>query len=86
MTIIVWRFDRFTRKLEDQITLFGKLQKYGIKVISATENNEENMTGNLMRNIIGSFAQYENDVKSERVKAGMEQAFLEGNSWIRFKI
>lgn len=86
MTIIVWRFGRFTRKLEDQITLFGKLQKYGIKVISATENNEENMTGNLMRNIIGSFAQYENDVKSERVKAGMEQAFLEGNSWIRFKI
>lgn len=80
MTIIVWRFDRFTRKLEDQITLFGKLQKYDIKVISATENNEENMTGNLMRNIIGSFAQYENDVKSERVKAGMEQAFLEGNS------
>lgn len=56
MAIIVWRFDRFTRKLEDQITLFGKLQKYGIKVISATENNEENMTGNLMRNIIGSFA------------------------------
>ena len=34
-----------------------------------------------MRNIIGSFAQYENDVKSERVKAGMEQAFLEGN-WL----
>ncbi len=80
-SIIVWRFDRFTRKLEDQIALFGKLQKYGIKVISATENNEENATGNLMRNIIGSFAQYENDVKSERVKAGMEQAFLEGN-WL----
>ncbi len=80
-SIIVWKFDRFTRKLEDQIALFGKLQKYGIKVVSATENNEENATGNLMRNIIGSFAQYENDVKSERVKAGMEQAFLEGN-WL----
>lgn len=80
-SIIVWRFDRFTRKLEDQIALFDKLQKYGIKVISATENNEENATGNLMRNIIGSFAQYENDVKSERVKAGMQQAFLEGN-WL----
>lgn len=26
-SIIVWRFDRFTRKLEDQIALFGKLQK-----------------------------------------------------------
>ncbi len=79
--IIVWRFDRFTRKLEDQIELFSRLQKYGITVISATENNEQNATGNLMRNIIGSFAQYENDVKSERVKAGMQQAFLEGN-WL----
>ena len=79
--IIVWRFDRFTRKLEDQIELFSRLKKYGIAVISATENNERNATGNLMRNIIGSFAQYENDVKSERVKAGMQQAFLEGN-WL----
>ena len=79
--IIVWKFDRFTRKLEDQIELFGRLKKYGITVISATENNERNATGNLMRNIIGSFAQYENDVKSERVKAGMQQAFLEGN-WL----
>ncbi len=79
--IIVWRFDRFTRKLEDQIALFGKLDKYGIKVLSVTENNEETATGNLMRNIIGSFAQYENDVKSERVKAGMQQAFLEGH-WL----
>ena len=79
--IIVWRFDRFTRNLQDQFALFSKLQKYGITVISATENNEQNATGSLMRNIIGSFAQYENDVKSERVKAGMQQAFLEGN-WL----
>lgn len=79
--IIVWRFDRFTRNLEDQTALFSKLSKYGIRVLSVTENNEENATGNLMRNIIGSFAQYENDVKSERVKAGMQQAFLEGN-WL----
>ena len=34
-----------------------------------------------MRNIIGSFAQYENDVKSERVTAGMIQAFSEGK-WL----
>lgn len=79
--IIVWRFDRFTRNLEDQTALFSKLGKYGIRVLSVTENNEENATGNLMRNIIGSFAQYEIDVKSERVKAGMQQAFLEGN-WL----
>jgi DNA invertase Pin-like site-specific DNA recombinase len=79
--VIVWKFDRLTRKLDDQITLLQQFKKYGIKVLSVTENNEENATGNLMRNIIGSFAQYENDVKSERVTAGMRQAFLEGK-WL----
>ena len=76
--IIVWKFDRFTRNLNDQFDLFAQLRKCNIKVLSVTENNEDNATGNLMRNIIGSFAQYENDVKSERVTAGMQQAFLEG--------
>lgn len=79
--IIVWKFDRLTRKLENQISLLQQFKKYGIKVLSVTENNEENATGNLMRNIIGSFAQYENDVKSERVTAGMKQAVLEGK-WL----
>ena len=31
-----------------------------------------------MRNIIGSFAQFENDVKSERTIIGMKQAIQEG--------
>lgn len=79
--IIVWKFDRFTRKLEDQIELFGKFQKYNIRVLSATENNEESAIGNLVRNVIGTFAQFENDVKSERVTAGMKEAFLQGN-WL----
>ena len=79
--IIVWKFDRFTRKLEDQIELFGKMQKYNIRILSATENNEESAIGNLVRNVIGTFAQFENDIKSERVTAGMKEAFLEGN-WL----
>ena len=79
--IIVWKFDRFTRKLEDQIELFGKMQKYNIRVLSATENNEESAIGNLVRNVIGTFAQFENDIKSERVTAGMKEAFLQGN-WL----
>ncbi len=76
--IIVWKLDRFARNLNDQIELSKQLGNYGIRILSVTENNEDNATGNLMRNIIGSFAQYENDVKSERVIAGMKQAFLEG--------
>lgn len=79
--IIVWKFDRFTRKLEDQIELFGKMQKYNIRILSATENNEESAIGNLVRNVIGTFAQFENDIKSERVTAGMKEAFLQGN-WL----
>jgi len=76
--LIIKRLDRFARNLEDQIELVKQFKKYGVKVLSATETNEDTATGKLMRNIIGSFSQYENDIKSERVTAGMKQAFSEG--------
>jgi len=77
-SLIIWKFDRLARNLSDQTELVKNFSKLNIRVLSATENNEDNSTGNLMRNIIGSFAQYENDVKSERTINGMKQAVKEG--------
>lgn len=79
--IIVVRFDRFSRDLEDQISLMKNFKKHNIEILSTSENNEDSPTGNLMRNIIGSFSQYENDVKSVRVKEGMKEAYLQGK-WL----
>jgi DNA invertase Pin-like site-specific DNA recombinase len=76
--LIIWKYDRFARNLSDQTELVKAFSNCGIKVLSVTENNEENSIGKLMRNILGSFAQYENDVKSERTINGMKQAILQG--------
>jgi len=76
--LIIWKFDRLARNLSDQIELIKVFSSCGIRVLSATENNEDNATGKLMRNIIGTFAQFENDVKSERTVNGMKQAVQQG--------
>ncbi len=49
-----------------------------MRILSATENNENTAAGRLMRNIIGAFAQFENDIKGERTREGMKQAVREG--------
>lgn len=76
--LIIWKFDRLARNLSDQSELIKNFSMLNIRVLSVTENNEDNSRGNLMRNIIGSFAQFENDVKSERTINGMKQAIQEG--------
>lgn len=76
--LIIWKYDRLARNLSDQTELVKNFSTCGLRVLSVTENNEENSVGRLMRNIIGSFAQYENDVKSERTINGMKQAILQG--------
>ena len=76
--LIIWKYDRLARNLSDQTELVKNFSACGLRVLSVTENNDENSVGRLMRNIIGSFAQYENDVKSERTINGMKQAILQG--------
>ncbi len=76
--LIVWKLDRLTRNVFDYAELtqhFGSLE---IPILSATENNEDSSTGKLMRNIISSFAQYENDIKRERTINGMKRAIEDG--------
>ena len=76
--LIIWKYDRLARNLSDQTELVKNFSQLNIRVLSVTENNENSSMGNLMRNIIGSFAQFENDVKSERTIIGMKQAIQEG--------
>ena len=76
--LIIWKYDRLARNLGDQTELVKNFSMLNIRVLSVTENNEESSIGKLMRNIIGSFAQFENDKNSERTIIGMKQAIQEG--------
>lgn len=76
--LVIWKYDRLARNLSDQMELVKNFSALQIRVLSVTENNEDTSVGKLMRNIIGSFAQYENDVKSERTRKGMLEAIRQG--------
>ena len=78
--LIIWKYDRLERILSDQAELVKRFSQLGIRVLAVTENNEDNSVGRLMRNIIGSFAQYENDVKAERTISGMKKC-IESGRW-----
>ena len=45
---------------------------------AATQPIGDDSTGRLMEGILASFAQFDNDVRSERTTAGMKAALLEG--------
>ena len=76
--VIVFKLDRLCRNMVDYTDLVSGFSKIGDEVKSATENLDESPTGRLMKNIIASFAQFENDVRSERTLGGMKQAVLQG--------
>ena len=79
--LIVWKLDRLARNMEDFYFLNNYFNRLGIRILSATEVNGESATEKLTRNMLGAFAQFENDQKSERVTAGMKEAFRLGN-WL----
>ena len=79
--LIVFKLDRLARNLLDYTSLVNLLSQYDIMLKSATETIGETPEGKLMQNIIASFAQYDNDAKSQRTKIGMKQAVEEGR-WI----
>jgi len=76
--VIIWKNDRFARNLIDLITYREKLEKMGIRLISATEVSSDTPSGILISNILGSLSQFENELKSERTVTGMKEAVLSG--------
>jgi len=77
--VLVYRWDRFSRKLADLVTVVESLANEGVKLESVTQaSDEKTPEGKLMRNILGSFAQFELDQLKVRVKAGMVRRAKEG--------
>lgn len=79
--LIVWKFDRLARNLDDQLNIIRFLSGLKIRILSVTENNDEGALGNLIRNILGSVAQYENEDRAIKSKMGMIQSVREGR-WV----
>lgn len=80
---VIWKVDRFARNNLDFLQLRAFLAGLGITTKSATEAFEDDPAGNLMANILGAFAQFDNELRGERAKAGMKARANDG-CWVWF--
>lgn len=71
--VIVYKIDRLSRKLLDTLSIVETLKTQNKTLISIVENLDiSTIQGQLMLNTMSSFAQYEREVISQRVKTGKE--------------
>jgi site-specific DNA recombinase len=79
--LVVYKVDRFSRKVADHSALRALLKKLDIILWSASEPIDSTTTGMLLENVLASFAQFDNDVRSERSRGGMVARVREG-CWV----
>jgi hypothetical protein len=79
--VVVFNLTRFARHKYDHFALRSHLQSLGISLRSATEPIDDTSTGTLMEGVLAAFAQFDNDVRSDRTRAGMKAA-LELGRWV----
>ena len=74
-TIIVWKLDRLFRSLRHLKNTLHHFEERGVKFISVKDNIDlSTPAGQLMLNLLGSFAEFEVSLIRERVRAGMMNA------------
>ena len=78
--VVVFNLTRFAREKYDHFALRAHLKSLGISLRSATEPIDDTSTGKLMEGVLAAFAQFDNDTRSDRTRAGMRAA-LELGRW-----
>lgn len=77
--VLVYKLDRFSRSLQDLLNVITILRDHGVSVWSVTQAYDDTTPeGRLMRNMLGSFAQFESEMIGSRVKDGMARRAREG--------
>jgi DNA invertase Pin-like site-specific DNA recombinase len=77
--VVVWRFDRFARSIEQLVTSLAEFRHLGIDFVSCQESLDTGTPmGKAMFTIIGAMAELERNIIRERVVAGLEHAKAHG--------
>jgi DNA invertase Pin-like site-specific DNA recombinase len=77
--VVVWRLDRWGRSLSDLVLTLRELAELGVAFVSLTEAFDlTTPTGRAMAGMVAVFAEFEREIRRERVSAGIEQARREG--------
>jgi DNA invertase Pin-like site-specific DNA recombinase len=73
--VVVWKLDRWGRSVHDIVSTLQELQILNIQFVSITEALDfTTPVGRAMSGLLTVFAEFERDMISERVKAGLNQA------------
>jgi DNA invertase Pin-like site-specific DNA recombinase len=77
--VLVWRFDRFARSVEQLVTALAEFRSLGIGFVSHQEALDTSTPmGKAMFTIIGAMAELERNVIRERVLSGLDYARTHG--------
>ncbi len=80
--LIVWRLDRLGRTARGLTALLEELQRRDVVLVSLREGLDlSTPAGRLMAHVLASMAQYETEVRGERVRAGQAAARAQGKRW-----
>jgi len=78
--VLVWKLDRAFRSVLDASTTLQDLRRWGVGLRSYTEPwaDTTSAQGELVFNLLATFAQFERSLIAERVRTGMARAKKEG--------
>lgn len=77
--VVVYKIDRLSRSLMDFAELLTLFEKYDVAFVSVTQDiNTSSSSGRMMLNILMTFAQYEREVITERIKDKVSAAKKRG--------
>lgn len=81
-SVCVWRLDRLGRTAAGLTALFDDLTEHKVNLVSVKDHIDlATNSGRLVCNIMASVAQYETEVRLERVLAGQAVAKANGKKW-----
>jgi DNA invertase Pin-like site-specific DNA recombinase len=81
-TVVVWRIDRLGRTAKGLTALFDELRSRKVNLVSLKDGLDlSTSAGRLMANVLASVAQFETELRGERVAAGQAVARANGKRW-----
>jgi DNA invertase Pin-like site-specific DNA recombinase len=67
--VVIYKIDRLTRSLLDFVRLIDVLERYGVSFVSVTQSfDTSDSMGRLVLNVLLTFAQFERELMSDRVR------------------
>ena len=82
LSVVVWRLDRLGRTARGLTALFDDLLRRKINLVSVKDSLDlSTPAGRLLAHVLASVAQFETEVRAERIMAGQAAARAAGKVW-----